>query len=299
MASRAWALHQIGTRAACQDDLRGARSALTRALELREVDVDLDGAALTKRNLQALDAPASPAPGPVIEPMPGPPMGKVAAKRWRSLALRPVAVAMTAVIAIVAFTLGRWVLGMLQPSPSWHPAPTRIAASSLAMSSRPTAPRSLLPQPTRRASTTAVVTAKAAPAALCDDPRDPTPAPPALSPSEGATVIRCSYAPAASHRAALPSQPEHHRWWSPQHVVRARQGRDAASCEPPREVRSQPPELPRHPADDDHHLHAFGDQCRRPRHHPIAYRQSHRPSRALERIAGKPSGARRRREPDA
>jgi len=61
--AEAWALHEIGTRAICVGETRGARSALTDALKLREMLDSSDAAAVTRQNLNFVLAP-------VIEPEP-------------------------------------------------------------------------------------------------------------------------------------------------------------------------------------------------------------------------------------
>lgn len=53
-AAEAWCLHQSGTRALCLDDAPAARADLTEALRLRESLGDLEGAALTRHNLNLL-----------------------------------------------------------------------------------------------------------------------------------------------------------------------------------------------------------------------------------------------------
>jgi len=64
-AAEAWALHQIGSRALCVGETRGARSALSEALKLRESLGDHGSAAVTRQNLSFLLAPETePAPRP-------------------------------------------------------------------------------------------------------------------------------------------------------------------------------------------------------------------------------------------
>ena len=59
-AAEAWALHQLGSRALCLEDLTTARHSLTQALSLREALGDEAGAAITRHNLSLI--PAAPAP---------------------------------------------------------------------------------------------------------------------------------------------------------------------------------------------------------------------------------------------
>ena len=55
-AAEAWALHQIGSRAVCLDDVPAARDALTQALRRREELGDHAGADVTRHNLNLLSA---------------------------------------------------------------------------------------------------------------------------------------------------------------------------------------------------------------------------------------------------
>jgi hypothetical protein len=66
-AAEAWALHEIGSRALCVGETRGARSALNEALKLRESLGDADAAAATRHNLSFVLAPeieSAPKPAP-------------------------------------------------------------------------------------------------------------------------------------------------------------------------------------------------------------------------------------------
>jgi hypothetical protein len=63
--AEAWALHEIGTRAICVGETRGARSALSEALKLRETLGDADAIDASRRNLNFVLAPAfDPPPEP-------------------------------------------------------------------------------------------------------------------------------------------------------------------------------------------------------------------------------------------
>ena len=64
-ADEAWALHQIGTRSLCLEDVENARSTLTEALRMREEMGDHAGAEVTRHNLDLL---AGPPAGPPREP---------------------------------------------------------------------------------------------------------------------------------------------------------------------------------------------------------------------------------------
>jgi hypothetical protein len=60
--AEAWALHQLGTRALCLEDLNGADSLLAQALEMRRALGDEPGAAATAHNLELVRGPALPSP---------------------------------------------------------------------------------------------------------------------------------------------------------------------------------------------------------------------------------------------
>ena len=60
LAERAWALHQLGTRALCLEDRSTAVAALTDALRIREQLNDQIGAAVTRHNLNILLPPLPP-----------------------------------------------------------------------------------------------------------------------------------------------------------------------------------------------------------------------------------------------
>ena len=73
--SEAWALHQLGSRAACLGDLHGGTALLNHALHLRESLDDDEAASLTRHNLEALggappplSAPAATPPAPLPTP---------------------------------------------------------------------------------------------------------------------------------------------------------------------------------------------------------------------------------------
>ncbi len=75
-AAKAWAWHQLGTRALCLDDKMAARTALSRALRLRETLGDYAGADITRHNLNLLlgpPPPQSPSTPPAPNGTPGTP----------------------------------------------------------------------------------------------------------------------------------------------------------------------------------------------------------------------------------
>lgn len=108
-AAKAWAWHQIGTRALCLDDKIAARTALSRALRLRETLGDYAGAEITRHNLNLLlgaPPPQSPSQPPPSPGMPGTP--------WPLFGL-------IALSLIVLLALGGWLGLSLLASPSNPP----------------------------------------------------------------------------------------------------------------------------------------------------------------------------------
>jgi len=77
-AAEAWALHEIGSRALCVGETRGARSALSEALRLREALGNADGAAATRQTFNFVLVPD-------IEPAPKP----AAARHWSEFDSQP------------------------------------------------------------------------------------------------------------------------------------------------------------------------------------------------------------------
>ena len=73
--AEAWALHQLGTRSLCLEEVSSARALLSQALALRESLGDTEGAAATRHNLELLAGPPPPPRSP-RKPPPGPPPGR-------------------------------------------------------------------------------------------------------------------------------------------------------------------------------------------------------------------------------
>jgi len=69
-AAEGWALHQLGTRALCMEDVESARRDLTRALHIREALGDKDGVAATRHNLGFLPGGGDKAPPDPPPPLP-------------------------------------------------------------------------------------------------------------------------------------------------------------------------------------------------------------------------------------
>ncbi len=79
LAAEAWALHELGTRAAGQGETTQAVDLLRRALQLRQRLGDAQGAAFTRHNLEALKPPPGGGGGdarPAPQPTPRAPSGK-------------------------------------------------------------------------------------------------------------------------------------------------------------------------------------------------------------------------------
>jgi hypothetical protein len=70
--AQGWSLHQLGTRALCLGDAFTARANLSEALRIRESLGDVDGAAVTRHNLDFLSGPPPPPRTPEAPPPPPP-----------------------------------------------------------------------------------------------------------------------------------------------------------------------------------------------------------------------------------
>lgn len=79
--AEAWSLHQLGTRALCLGDTFTARVHLSEALRIRESLGDIDGAAVTRHNLEFLSGPQPP-PGPPEQPSPDPQVVGTRQRGW-------------------------------------------------------------------------------------------------------------------------------------------------------------------------------------------------------------------------
>lgn len=115
-SAAAWALHEIGSRALCVGETRGARSALSEALTLRESLGDEGSAAATRQNLSFVLAPAiETAPKPALtqdwselESLPSP-SGQALA--WRIAQPRRGGALVIAAILVVLAGLAYWAAG--------------------------------------------------------------------------------------------------------------------------------------------------------------------------------------------
>ena len=115
-SAEAWALHEIGSRALCVGETRGARSALNEALKLRESLGDAGSAAVTRQNLSFVLAPE-------IEPAPKPParhrseFDSLPLRREPELAFRGRktqrggALTIAALLLVVLGSVGYWAAG--------------------------------------------------------------------------------------------------------------------------------------------------------------------------------------------
>lgn len=174
--ARAWALHQLGTRALCLDQSGLARDYLVRALRLREALGDWEGAAVTRHNLNLIlggppsssDGGSSGPPNPPSTP-PGGALGSMIAK----VALIAVAV------AAGALTLAALVSSFSPTATS--ATPTMVAMVTLADAPLPTTTFTLTPSP--GASATPGVTAETETPAPTDTPVPPTETPRTATPS--------------------------------------------------------------------------------------------------------------------
>lgn len=118
--AEAWALHQLGSRALCLDDVAVAGDQLSRALGLREAQGDQRGAATTRHNLDVL----------ALRPPPGPPepAGPSGLPPWGFLLL---ALAVLALLGGVLWGTIQWLRG-----PELQVDPSRVDFGAIALGTR-------------------------------------------------------------------------------------------------------------------------------------------------------------------
>jgi hypothetical protein len=144
--AEAWALHQIGTRAQCLEQVAAARSSFIMALRLRESIDDLHGAAVTRHNLNVLLGPPAP-PGEPPQQPPSP-----------HLPIPGVTLFSSALLAVILVTVAA--LGVVQAGRGPQ-APTPALPMATPSGSAP----SLTPAPSATAMPTAIATATPTPTA--------------------------------------------------------------------------------------------------------------------------------------
>jgi hypothetical protein len=166
-AAEAWALHQLGTRALCLNDMPTARSSLGRALEIREELGDEAGSAVTRHNLE-LSMAAPVVQTRVSEERGRWPAGKLLAglaallgagalALWRLTAPpEPVPPTLTPLVTPSAVSLGAsstplvLVTGPTSTASSVLPtATTRVVDTPSTATPSPRAPTAVTPSPTR------------------------------------------------------------------------------------------------------------------------------------------------------
>ncbi len=132
-ASRAWALHQLGSRAICQGETESANNFLQQALALRIELGDHWGAALSRHNLDLLRPPIAPAVDTAQQAKPDNP---TEAKTARSrIAALPRALKFAGV-GLLALATGLVAQTLLRPSPALFKlnfSPPRLEFSSPAL----------------------------------------------------------------------------------------------------------------------------------------------------------------------
>jgi len=144
-AVKAWALHQLGTRALCLGDTTTARTALIQALRLRETLGDQTGAGITRDNLDLLVG-APPPPESRVQPpsspptpapaFPSPPPSTV---RSAIAGVPPVFLGCAVILFMVLVTLGGvWVWQLRPRSAPPTPTPTSTPTLTATPTSTPT-----------------------------------------------------------------------------------------------------------------------------------------------------------------
>jgi hypothetical protein len=150
LTEKAWALHQLGTRALGLGENAAARRALIQALRLREALGDRAGAAVTRHNLRLLFGP----PGNPGDSSPRPP-GKPGPSLYNIAAGVSAVLAVSGVILAVILVLLRNLPGVPPPPPVEN-APTTAAAGLPETGN--TSTRSVTPSPTASPPSTAAET---------------------------------------------------------------------------------------------------------------------------------------------
>ena len=147
-AARAWALHQLGTRALCLGDGALARTHLVQALRLRETVDDRAGADVTRGNLELIVGP----PPPPRRPTPTPALTARRPAEPARTGAPPLVVgcAVLLFVVLVALTgLGLWQLWpRTAPTPAPTPSPTRTAMPTNTPSPTVTPTNTLVPTAT-------------------------------------------------------------------------------------------------------------------------------------------------------
>ena len=161
--AEAWALHQIGTRAQCLEQVAAARSSFIMALRLRESIDDLKGAAVTRHNLNILLGP----PAPPGEPPRQPPSPHLPIHGVTLFSSALLAVIVIAVVALGVVQAGRegpapaQALPLATPSelaPSLTAAPSATAVPAATATAIPTPTASSTPSATSTATPTSTPT---------------------------------------------------------------------------------------------------------------------------------------------
>ncbi|HUV90665.1 MAG TPA: NB-ARC domain-containing protein [Anaerolineae bacterium] len=187
--ARAWALHQLGTRALCLGDTATARTWLVQALRLRQTSGDRAGADVTRHNLNLLVGPPTPPARPSRFPAMPPPAGPVASPAGpAAVGIPPLLLGVVAVLCVLLAALGAFGAWYFWPEPT--PLPPRPTAT-LTHTPTPTATPTFTPTstatpthtPTRTATPTRTPTRTATPTATPTHTPTPTTSPtPSVTP---------------------------------------------------------------------------------------------------------------------
>lgn len=177
---RAWALHQLGTRAECLEDNAVARDLLIKALRLRHMLGDREGEAVTRHNLDLL---LGPGPGQDRDDGSDGPMNNGGsggrASLWRKIPVKVGLMATSSLAIVVAMLLATGPLPYAQP-----PTPAQIKHDTVT-----TAPQSgvqLLPS---SATPVATITETITPSPSVTPPPTITPSPtPSSTPTRIPTI---------------------------------------------------------------------------------------------------------------
>jgi len=183
-ATKAWALHQLGSRALCLGDTATARTSLVQALRLRQTLGDRAGAGVSRDNLKYVVGPSAP-PRRVSPPPPPSTRPPARTETPRTSPLVVGCAVLFAILFISLVVLGIWRLWPRPaiPTPSPTATPTQTATPTATPTSTatptntplPTATSTNTPVPTSTPTNTPTVTPTNTPTPTSTPTHTPTP----------------------------------------------------------------------------------------------------------------------------
>ena len=170
--AKAWALHQLGTRALCLGDGAAARTSLIQALRLRETLGDRTGAGVTRSNLDLLVGPPSPPRRPTQLAAVPAPLGSGGSGTRR---LFVGAAVLLFGLFLTLIVLGTWHLWSQSASPPPSPTDTPTQTATPTPTATPTDTPTHTPSPTATPTRTPTPTRTLTPTRTPTPTKTPTP----------------------------------------------------------------------------------------------------------------------------